>query len=144
MQSAKTASATMSQLQLLKLEAVLSKGKQQKSRGEARLAYNTGSPFCAQALVRQKRSSAAPRGPPSAGNASSSVGYPDTMDIGNMLASLRQERDQITEAIMSLERMAIGHREERGRPPAWMVAARQTPTKRRGRPPGSKNVAKNS
>jgi hypothetical protein len=71
--------------------------------------------------------------------------YSDTMDIGNMLAELRQERDQITEAIMSLERMAIGHQRKRGRPPAWMVAARHaTPAKRRGRPPGSKNAPKRS
>ena len=37
----------------------------------------------------------------------------DTMDIGNMLAELRHGRDQITEAIMSLERMAIGHQRRR-------------------------------
>jgi len=68
-----------------------------------------------------------------------------TMDIGNMLAELRREHDQITEAIMSLERMAIGHQRRRGRPPAWMVAARAAaPAKRRGRPPGSKNTGKKS
>jgi hypothetical protein len=66
-------------------------------------------------------------------------------DLGNMLAELRRERDQITEAIMSLERMAIGHQRRRGRPPAWMVTAREaTPAKRRGRPPGSKNTARRS
>jgi hypothetical protein len=32
------------------------------------------------------------------------------MEIGNMLAALRQERDQITEAIMSVERLALGGR----------------------------------
>jgi hypothetical protein len=54
-----------------------------------------------------------------------------------MLAELRQERDQVDEAIIVLERMAVGRGKRRGRPPAWMTAA-----KRRGRPPGSKNKAK--
>jgi hypothetical protein len=55
-----------------------------------------------------------------------------------MLAELRQERDQVGEAIMVLERMALGRGKRRGRPPAWMTAA----VKRRGRPPGSKNKPK--
>ena len=56
------------------------------------------------------------------------------MDLTKMLAELRQEREQIEEAIMSLERLARGRGKRRGRPPAWMSAM-----KRRGRPPGSKN-----
>lgn len=56
-----------------------------------------------------------------------------------MLAELREERTQIEEAIIVIERLAAGHGKRRGRPPAWMVAA-QTP-KRRGRPLGSKNRA---
>ena len=60
------------------------------------------------------------------------------MDVTKMLAELRQERDQIEEAIMSLERLARGRGKRRGRPPAWM-----TEMKRRGRPPGSKNKPKN-
>jgi hypothetical protein len=46
------------------------------------------------------------------------------MDIANMLAELRQERDQIEEAISSLERLLDGRGKRRGRPPAWMVAAK--------------------
>jgi len=61
------------------------------------------------------------------------------MDIAKMLAELRQERDQVSEAIMVLERMAVGRGKRRGRPPAWMTAV-----KRRGRPPGSKNKPKAS
>ena len=71
--------------------------------------------------------------------------YPDTMDIASILAQLRQERDQLSEAIMSLERMALGGQKRRGRPPAWMVTAKHAgPVKRRGRPPGSgsKNARK--
>ena len=65
------------------------------------------------------------------------------MDIGNILVELRQERDQVTEAIMCIERMAVGHQKRRGRPPAWVVSARQrTPTKKRGRPAGRKNLPK--
>jgi len=56
------------------------------------------------------------------------------MDVLKMLADLRQERDQLEEAILTLERLARGRGRRRGRPPAWMSAA-----KRRGRPPGSKN-----
>lgn len=56
------------------------------------------------------------------------------MDITKMLADLRQEREHIEEAILTLERLAQGRGKRRGRPPAWMVTI-----KRRGRPPGSKN-----
>jgi hypothetical protein len=68
--------------------------------------------------------------------------YPADMDIGAILAGLRQEHAQITEAIISLERIAIGRGKKRGRPPKWMVAASQGVNlpKRRGRPPGSKNT----
>jgi hypothetical protein len=62
-------------------------------------------------------------------------GYP--MDVLKMLADLRQEREQIEEAILTLERLANGRGRRRGRPPAWMTAV-----KRRGRPPGSKNKVK--
>jgi hypothetical protein len=59
------------------------------------------------------------------------------MDVLKMLADLRNEREQIEEAIVTLERLAQGRGKRRGRPPAWMSAI-----KRRGRPPGSKNKAK--
>jgi hypothetical protein len=56
------------------------------------------------------------------------------MDVLKMLTELRQEREQIEEAILTLERLARGRGRRRGRPPAWMAVL-----KRRGRPPGSKN-----
>jgi len=56
------------------------------------------------------------------------------MDVSKILADLRQEKDQLEEAILSLERLAAGRGKRRGRPPAWMSEA-----KKRGRPPGSKN-----
>lgn len=59
------------------------------------------------------------------------------MDVLKMLADLRHEREQIEEAIMTLERLARGRGRRRGRPPSWMTAI-----KRRGRPPGSKNKVK--
>jgi hypothetical protein len=61
------------------------------------------------------------------------------MDVTKILAELRQEREQLEEAILSLERLARGRGRRRGRPPAWMVEA-----KRRGRPPGSKNKTTSS
>jgi hypothetical protein len=64
------------------------------------------------------------------------------MDILKMLAELRQERAQIEEAIIILQRLSLGQGKRRGRPPAWMVAAKEGAPKRRGRPPGSKNKAK--
>ena len=56
-----------------------------------------------------------------------------------MLADLREQREAIDQAIMVLERIALGQSKRRGRPPAWMTA-----TKRRGRPPGSKNRPKDA
>jgi hypothetical protein len=61
------------------------------------------------------------------------------MDVSKILADLRQEREQLEEAILSLERLALGRGRRRGRPPSWM-----TVTKKRGRPPGSKNKTSNS
>jgi hypothetical protein len=57
------------------------------------------------------------------------------MDVSKILAELRQERTQIEEAILSLERLARGRGRRRGRPPAWLAEE----PKKRGRPPGSKN-----
>ena len=65
--------------------------------------------------------------------------YPARMDIGRMLAELRTELDQLVEAILILERLAVGRGKRRGRPPTWMTAV-----KRRGRPPGSKNKPKDA
>lgn len=56
------------------------------------------------------------------------------MDVAKMLADLRQEREAIEEAIMTLERLARGRGKRRGRPPAWLAEVRK-----RGRPAGSKN-----
>ena len=58
------------------------------------------------------------------------------MDVSKILADLKEERQQIEEAILSLERLARGRGRRRGRPPGWMAEAG---VKRRGRPPGSKN-----
>jgi hypothetical protein len=56
-----------------------------------------------------------------------------------MLAELREESERIEEAIITLERLALGRGKRRGRPPAWM-----TNITRRGRPPGSKNEPKDA
>ena len=73
-----------------------------------------------------------------------------------MLAELRLEREQIEEAILTLERLARGRGRRRGRPPAWLKEpanaslmmeegldginenGHSAEPKRRGRPPGSK------
>jgi hypothetical protein len=74
------------------------------------------------------------------------------VDVDKMLAELRLEREQIEEAILTLERLARGRGRRRGRPPAWLKDAVGTSTgggdigdappaaepRRRGRPPGSK------
>ncbi len=59
------------------------------------------------------------------------------MDVLKMLEDLRREREQLEEAILTLERLAQGRGRRRGRPPSWMVEV-----KRRGRPLGSKNKPK--
>ena len=56
------------------------------------------------------------------------------MDVTKILTELREERERIEEAILSLERLARGRGRRRGRPPAWL-----SELKKRGRPPGSKN-----
>lgn len=75
-----------------------------------------------------------------------------------MLAELRLEREQIEEAILTLERLARGRGRRRGRPPAWLKDpanaslimeegvddlgdsnGHTAEPKRRGRPPGSKS-----
>jgi len=61
------------------------------------------------------------------------------MDVTKILAELRQEREQIEQAILSLELLARGRGRKRGRPPAWMSQVTAAAPKRRGRPPGSKN-----
>lgn len=67
------------------------------------------------------------------------------MDISKVLAELREERSQIEEAIIILERLARSRGKRRGRPPAWLQATSgggSEAPKRRGRPPGSKNKPK--
>ena len=64
------------------------------------------------------------------------------MDVNKMLEDLRREREQLEEAILTLERLARGRGRRRGRPPAWLSQI-EAP-KRRGRPPGSKNKANNA
>jgi hypothetical protein len=71
------------------------------------------------------------------------------LDVDKMLAELRMEREQIEEAILTLERLARGRGRRRGRPPAWLKEAQQAiaeevasrgeapAPKRRGRPVGS-------
>jgi hypothetical protein len=76
------------------------------------------------------------------------------LDVDKMLAELRLEREQIEEAILTLERLGRGRGRRRGRPPSWLkdatAAASASSTessgsengqsalsehKRRGRPP---------
>ena len=67
------------------------------------------------------------------------------MDLTKMLVELREERAQIEEAILILERLARGRGKRRGRPPLWMTEGNgngENAVKRRGRPPGSKNKPK--
>lgn len=61
------------------------------------------------------------------------------MDVAKILADLRQEREQIEEAILSLERLASGRGRRRGRPPRWMAEA-----KKRGRPPAKKGKSESA
>jgi len=59
----------------------------------------------------------------------------ETMNLTKILSELRQEREQIDEAILSLERLAASSGPRRGRPPAWLKAH-----KNRGRSPAGKET----
>jgi hypothetical protein len=59
------------------------------------------------------------------------------IDVAKILEELRQEKQQLEQAIVTLERLVQGRGPRRGRPPAWMSG--EPAPKRRGRPPGSKN-----
>jgi hypothetical protein len=58
------------------------------------------------------------------------------MNLANTLAELREQRLRLDRLILAAEDYARSGGPRRGRPPKWMQA-----TKRRGRPPGSKNKA---
>jgi hypothetical protein len=53
--------------------------------------------------------------------ASRELRYPSTMDINKMLNDLRMELEQVSEAIVVLERLSLGQGKRRGRPPKWMT-----------------------
>ena len=61
------------------------------------------------------------------------------IDVAKILEELKHEKEQLEQAIMTLERLAVGRGPRRGRPPAWMTEGAAPVPKRRGRPPGSKN-----
>ena len=61
------------------------------------------------------------------------------LDVAKILEELKQEKEQLEQAIITLERLAQGRGPRRGRPPAWMSQEGAPIPKRRGRPPGSKN-----
>ena len=60
------------------------------------------------------------------------------LDVAKILEDLKQEKEQLEQAIITLERLAQERSPRRGRPPAWM-GEEPAPKRRRGRPPGSKN-----
>ena len=59
------------------------------------------------------------------------------MDLDAILKILRDERDQLAESILALERMEAGRSRGRGRPPKWLATVKAETPKKRGRPPGS-------
>ena len=65
------------------------------------------------------------------------------IDVAKILEELKQEKEQLEQAIITLERLSEGRGTRRGRPPNGSNGSNeggQSPTpKRRGRPPGSKN-----
>lgn len=56
------------------------------------------------------------------------------MDVTKILAELRQEREHIEDAIISLERLARSRGKRRGRPPAWLSMAKKRERSRVGPP----------
>jgi hypothetical protein len=64
------------------------------------------------------------------------------MDVTKMLAELRQEREQIEEAILTLERLARGQGKRRGRPPLWLAEARKRTSAKAGKAKAAAAAAK--
>jgi len=58
------------------------------------------------------------------------------MNVSKILAALRQEREQIEEAIQSLERLARGKGGRRGRLPRWFHKPSNDPDEGSGGTPG--------
>ena len=63
------------------------------------------------------------------------------MDVTKILTELRMEREQIEEAILSLERLAKGRGRRRGRPPKWMTEAKKRARPQAKRTEGPSRVA---
>jgi hypothetical protein len=68
------------------------------------------------------------------------------IDVAKILAELKHEKEQLEQAILTLERLADGRGGRRGRQPSWLGegggggnGGGGSAPKRRGRPPGSKN-----
>ena len=57
--------------------------------------------------------------------------------MNEILRGLLEEREQLEEAIIALERLQASDGRRRGRAPAWLAAIKQDAPKRRGRPPKS-------
>ena len=57
------------------------------------------------------------------------------VDVTKILEELRKEREQIEEAILTLERLVENRGRRRGRPPSWLSEAR-----RRGKVPSAPSV----
>ncbi len=55
------------------------------------------------------------------------------MDFVKILAELRQEGEQLQEAILVIEHLAMGQGKPRGRPPAWMAEAQHESASQRPR-----------
>jgi hypothetical protein len=69
--------------------------------------------------------------------------HEEMMNLNTILEDLRREREQIDEAILSLERLAAGSGPRRGRPPAWLKAQRTKVRPQAGgkEPPVAKTAA---
>lgn len=66
------------------------------------------------------------------------------IDVAKILEELKHEKEQLEQAIMTLERLSQGRGPRRGRPPAWLSEGAAPAPKRRGRPPGSKNKVRSA
>jgi hypothetical protein len=66
--------------------------------------------------------------------------YSYSMELTAILKELRDERDLVEQAIISIGHLAAGQGRRRGRPPGWMKQMEEATKSKQGKSPKSKET----